>query len=138
MAVGWWSTVMAGAGGRRSAFIIQAGSHIATRTLGLFRLRLVLGFDYAWGATFHYGRWFRNASVGWCWYPDTVWAPSWVTWRYSNNYCGWAPLPPRTACQAGVGIVYNGSGVSVGFNFGLGASCFTFVPTAIFLQPASA
>jgi hypothetical protein len=91
--------------------------------------------DYAWGATFHYGRWFRDASAGWCWYPDNVWAPSWVTWRYSNNYCGWAPLPPRTTCQAGVGIVYNGGGVSVGFGFGLGASCFTFVPTQYFCNP---
>jgi hypothetical protein len=91
--------------------------------------------SYAWGATFHYGRWFRDASVGWCWYPDTVWAPSWVTWRYSNNYCGWAPLPPHTAYQAGVGIVYNGGNVSVGFNFGLGANCFTFVPTPYFCNP---
>ncbi len=88
--------------------------------------------DYAWGATFHYGRWFCDSNVGWCWYPDTVWAPSWVTWRYSNNYCGWAPLPPRTYCQAGVGIAYQGSGVSVGLSFGLGASCFTFVPTQYF------
>jgi hypothetical protein len=91
--------------------------------------------SYAWGATFHYGRWFRDAHVGWCWYPDTVWAPSWVTWRYSNNYCGWAPLPPHTAYQAGVGIVYNGGNVSVGFNFGLGVNCFTFVPTAYFCNP---
>ena len=53
--------------------------------------------SYAWGATFHYGRWFLAAGQGWCWYPDTVWAPSWVTWRYSDNYCGWAPLPPRTS-----------------------------------------
>ena len=91
--------------------------------------------DYAWGATFHYGRWFHDTSAGWCWYPDTVWAPSWVTWRYSNNYCGWAPLPPRTTFQAGVGIVYNGGGVGVGFNFGLGPSCFTFVPTQHFCDP---
>ncbi len=91
--------------------------------------------SYAWGATFHYGRWFRDASFGWCWYPDTVWAPSWVTWRYSNNYCGWAPLPPHTAYQAGVGIVYNGGNVSVGFGFGLSASCFTFVPTQNFCSP---
>jgi hypothetical protein len=93
--------------------------------------------SYAWGATFHYGRWFRDASVGWCWYPDTVWAPSWVTWRYSDNYCGWAPLPPRTYCQPGVGIVYNGSAVSVGFSFGLAANCYTFVPVQHFcnVQP---
>jgi hypothetical protein len=88
--------------------------------------------DYAWDATFHYGRWFRDASFGWCWYPDTVWAPSWVTWRYSDNYCGWAPLPPRTTFQTGVGIVFNGSAVSVGFSFGLAANCFTFVPTQNF------
>ncbi len=91
--------------------------------------------DYAWGATFHYGRWFRAPNYGWCWYPDNVWAPSWVTWRYSNNYCGWAPLPPRTTYQAGVGIVYNGGGVSVGFGFGLGANCFSFVPTRYFCSP---
>ena len=91
--------------------------------------------DYAWGATFHYGRWFQNPAIGWCWYPDTVWAPSWVTWRQSNNYCGWAPLPPGTACQPGVGIVYHGNNISVGFGFGLGASSFTFVPTQYFCSP---
>jgi hypothetical protein len=90
---------------------------------------------YAWGATFHYGRWFRDASVGWCWYPDTVWAPSWVTWRYSNNYCGWAPLPPHSTYQAGVGFIYNGGNVSAGFNFGLGANCYTFVQTPYFCNP---
>ena len=88
--------------------------------------------EYAWGATFHYGRWFRDTNCGWCWYPDTVWAPSWVTWRYSDNYCGWAPLPPRTYCQSGVGIVYQSGNVSLGLSFGLGASCYTFVPTRYF------
>ena len=91
--------------------------------------------DYAWGATFHYGRWFRNPTFGWCWYPDTLWAPSWVTWRYSNNYCGWAPLPPHTTYQAGVGMVYNGRSVSVGFDFGLNANCFTFVTAQHFCDP---
>ena len=54
--------------------------------------------DYAWGVTFHYGRWFRHAQFGWCWYPDTEWSPSWVTWRSSADYCGWAPLPPLAVC----------------------------------------
>jgi hypothetical protein len=58
-----------------------------------------------------------------------------VTWRYSNNYCGWAPLPPRTAYQAGVGFVYNGGNVNAGFGFGLVANCYTFVPTAHFCNP---
>jgi hypothetical protein len=88
--------------------------------------------DYSWGVTFHYGRWFRNPRLGWCWWPDTVWAPSWVTWRYSNDYCGWAPLPPFAVYRPGVGFVYQGNGVSIGFNFGLAVNCFTFVPTRYF------
>ena len=91
--------------------------------------------DYSWGATFHYGRWFRHARFGWVWWPDTVWAPSWVTWRYADDYCGWAPLPPFTGWQAGVGFVYRGSGISVGFDFGLAADAFIFVPAGHFCDP---
>ncbi len=92
--------------------------------------------DYSWGwATFHYGRWFHHARYGWCWAPDTIWGPSWVTWRYSGNYCGWAPLPPGAVYRAGVGFFYNGAAVSVGFGFGLGVSAFTFVPTGNFCDP---
>jgi hypothetical protein len=83
--------------------------------------------DYSWGATFHYGRWFRHAHHGWCWYPDTVWAPSWVTWRSSDDYCGWAPLPPFAVYRPGFGFFYRGSSVAVGFSFGLEADCFTFI-----------
>jgi hypothetical protein len=88
--------------------------------------------DYSWGATFHYGRWFRDENLGWCWAPDTIWAPSWVCWRYSDDYCGWAPLPPGAIYQTGVGFIYRGSRVSAGFDFGLGANVFTFVPTKNF------
>lgn len=91
--------------------------------------------DYSWGVAFHYGRWFRHPHMGWCWWPDTVWAPSWVTWRYSNDYCGWAPLPPFAAYRPGVGFVYQGSGVSIGFDFGLAVNCFTIVPTRYFCDP---
>ena len=91
--------------------------------------------DYSWGVAFHYGRWFRDAHLGWCWWPDTVWAPSWVTWRYSNDYCGWAPLPPFAVYRPGVGFVYQGNGVSIGFDFGLTANFFTFVPTRNFCDP---
>ena len=83
--------------------------------------------DYSWGVTFHYGRWFRHDRFGWCWYPDTVWAPSWVTWRSSDAYCGWAPLPPFAEYRPGFGFFYRGANVSVGFDFGLGADYFTFV-----------
>ncbi len=92
--------------------------------------------DYSWGwAPFHYGRWLQHPRWGWCWTPDTVWGPSWVTWRYSNGYCGWAPLPPFTTYRAGVGFFYRGTAVSVGFNWGLNQHCFTFVPTQFFCDP---
>jgi hypothetical protein len=51
--------------------------------------------DYNWGwAPFHYGRWDYNGSYGWFWVPDNEWGPSWVTWRRSEGYYGWAPMRP--------------------------------------------
>jgi hypothetical protein len=92
--------------------------------------------DYSWGwAPFHYGRWFQIPRWGWCWMPDTVWGPSWVTWRYSSDYCGWAPLPPFAAYREGVGFFYHGRNVSIGFDFGLSVNCFTFVPIGHFCDP---
>ena len=91
--------------------------------------------DYAWGVTFHYGRWFNSPQYGWCWWPDTVWAPSWVTWRSSTEYCGWAPLPPFSVYRPGIGFVYRGNHVAVGFDFGLAANCFTFVSVGHFCEP---
>ncbi len=89
--------------------------------------------DYSWGwCTFHYGRWFRDPRWGWCWHPDTVWGPSWVTWRYSGDYCGWAPLPPAATWTAGVGWSYRGAAVSASFDFDLTPDCFTFVPASHF------
>jgi hypothetical protein len=89
--------------------------------------------DYSWGwAPFHYGRWFRHNSLGWCWTPDKVWGPSWVSWRYSNDYCGWAPLPPVAHFRPGLGFDYHGHSVGFSFNYGLSASCYTFVPTKNF------
>src|SRR3954463_5506861 len=58
--------------------------------------------SYSWGwAPFHYGRWCTYPRLGWVWVPDTVWGPSWVSWRYSHDYCGWAPLPPRCRAVSG-------------------------------------
>jgi len=51
--------------------------------------------DLRWGwACFHYGRWAWDMELGWYWVPGTTWGPAWVTWRWSNYYIGWAPLPP--------------------------------------------
>jgi len=85
--------------------------------------------DYTWGwAPFHYGRWFNHPSWGWCWNPGYTWGPAWVNWRYNDGYCGWAPLPPAAYYSTGVGFTWYGSSVSVGFGFGLGWNCYTFVP----------
>ncbi len=91
---------------------------------------------YSWGwATFHYGRWFQIPRYGWCWWPDTTWAPSWVCWRYNRDYCGWAPLPPQAVYRSGVGFFYQGHTVDAGFNFGLSVGAFTFVSTRDFCDP---
>ena len=92
--------------------------------------------DYSWGATtFHYGRWFTHPRWGWCWYPDTVWAPSWVTWRYGSDYCGWAPLPPAAYYRPGFGFSYYGTSVGFGFGFGCTSASFTFVSWNNFCNP---
>jgi hypothetical protein len=86
--------------------------------------------DYSWGwAPFHYGRWQNHSRLGWVWLPDTTWGPAWVTWRYSDAYCGWAPLPPRTHFVEGVGLRYGNTHVGISFDFGLTQDCYTFVPT---------
>lgn len=85
--------------------------------------------DYSWGwAPFHYGRWFCHSRWGWCWRPDYTWGPSWVSWRYTDAYCGWAPLPPAACYTAGVGFTYYGGSVGMSFGFGLGWSSYAFVP----------
>ena len=85
--------------------------------------------SYSWGwAPFHYGRWFCHNQYGWCWRPDKTWGPSWVSWRYTGSYCGWAPLPPAAGYTAGVGLTFHGQPVHSSFAFGLRASSYTFVP----------
>ncbi|HTD67870.1 MAG TPA: DUF6600 domain-containing protein [Candidatus Limnocylindria bacterium] len=83
---------------------------------------------YSWGwAPFHYGRWFSYPSRGWLWCPDRVWGPSWVSWRNSGSWCGWAPLPPKACFSAGIGWTFGGARVGVDCGFGLRADHFTFV-----------
>lgn len=89
--------------------------------------------DYSWGwAPFHYGRWYSAPRHGWVWVPDYTWGPSWVTWRYSGGYSGWAPLPPRAHLRPGVGFSYWGRDVGFSFSFGLSHDYYTFVPTRRF------
>jgi hypothetical protein len=58
---------------------------------------------FGW-ATYHYGRWTRLRNIGWVWVPGDEWAPAWVSWRKSNDYVGWAPLPPEARFDRGTGI----------------------------------
>ena len=60
--------------------------------------------DDSWGwAPYHYGRWTYDPYYGWLWVPGYEWAPAWVSWRYSDSYCGWAPLSPGIS----IGVSYN-------------------------------
>jgi hypothetical protein len=72
--------------------------------------------DEVWGdIPFHYGRWGMDNDIGWFWVPGTDWGPAWVTWRSSNQYMGWAPLPP--GIQFRVGMNFNSQAFDIPFNF---------------------
>jgi Family of unknown function (DUF6600) len=78
--------------------------------------------DYDWGSIpYHYGTWVLDPRLGWVWIPGDVWAPSWVIFRTSPDYIGWAPVPP---------------GFSVGVSIDVDApASFTFVRCHDFLAP---
>jgi hypothetical protein len=78
--------------------------------------------DYSWGSIpYHYGTWVDDPVLGWAWIPGEVWAPSWVVFRTSPDYIGWAPVPPN---------------FSVGVSLGFGApSAFLFVSSRDFCAP---
>jgi uncharacterized protein DUF6600 len=58
---------------------------------------------FGW-ATYHYGRWARLSDRGWVWIPGDQWAPAWVSWRESDDYVGWAPLPPEAESEQDIKI----------------------------------
>jgi hypothetical protein len=81
--------------------------------------------SYSWGwAPFHYGRWHRSSSIGWVWAPGTDWGPAWVSWRYNDAHCGWAPLPPECHWSAGVGFSWHSRGSRVSIGFGIWDDCW--------------
>jgi|SRR5579884_209590 hypothetical protein len=89
--------------------------------------------DFGW-ATYHYGRWADLADYGWVWFPgsDLEWGPAWVSWRFGDDYCGWAPLPPP-----GPGIVYEGEpiGPQVDIQFDIGPQFYNFIDIRFFGEP---
>src|SRR5438874_5468593 len=81
---------------------------------------------FGW-ATYHYGRWTRLRGIGWVWVPGNQWAPAWVSWRKSNDYVGWAPLPPEARFDQRTGI-HNWSDNY----YDIGPDQYCFVPTREF------
>jgi uncharacterized protein DUF6600 len=75
---------------------------------------------FGW-ATYHYGRWYDDPTLGWAWVPGNEWAPSWVAFQEGPDYIGWAPLPPATRVVSGFNRV------------DLAPSSFVFVPEERFL-----
>ena len=58
---------------------------------------------FGW-ATYHYGRWGHSEDIGWYWVPGYRWAPAWVSWRRSDDYVAWSPLPVDYPDEFGVNI----------------------------------
>ncbi len=56
---------------------------------------------FGWAA-YHYGRWSHDPYQGWFWVPGYQWAPAWVSWRYSGDVVGWAPLAPGVSVYVSV------------------------------------
>ena len=82
---------------------------------------------FGW-ATYHYGRWGYSDEIGWYWVPGRKWAPAWVSWRRSNDYVVWAPLPPSR----------RGGDIDVSININVGDIpdyYWVAVPTRRFLAP---
>ena len=82
----------------RDGFVPYTEGHWQYTTIGFV---WISADPFAW-ATVHYGRWiYSRAFRRWAWRPDTVWGPSWVEWRVSGDYFGWAPLAPTITIEIG-------------------------------------
>ena len=106
--------------------------------------------NFGWAA-YHYGRWTRLKDLGWAWVPGYDWGPGWVSWRTSDNYVGWAPLPPKVEDGVYDGRVvdadrtqidYNdvepadaGYGTNVDVQYDIGPANYCFVDTRSFGAP---
>ena len=71
--------------------------------------------DFEWGwMPFHYGRWGWDDDCGWFWVPGSIWGPAWVTWRWSDLYFGWAPIPPGV--EFGMGVDFRALALGIPYN----------------------
>lgn len=81
---------------------------------------------FGW-ATYHYGRWDLNPDYGWMWVPGDQWAPAWVDWRATDDFIGWAPLPPSFAVSPRLAFRT--------MDVVLPPEAYVFVPEPLFLRP---
>ena len=78
-----------------------------------------------WGdIPYHYGTWVWVDTYGWAWEPGTVWGPAWVTWAWTDDYIGWAPVPSSFSITASG---YSGPAVVVA------PTRYVFVPATQFV-----
>jgi probable HAF family extracellular repeat protein len=87
---------------------------------------------FGW-ATYHYGRWVNIGGTGWCWVPGNQWAPAWVSWRESDDYVGWAPLPPEAEVSPQQSI----SSWPDSY-YGIGPAAYAFISYSHWHQPSYA
>lgn len=88
--------------------------------------------NFGW-ATDHYGRWASISDYGWVWVPGEEWGPAWVSWRTSDKYVGWAPLPPATQHA----VYRQGTQISGGVDaqFDIGPLSYNFVDVQYIGEP---
>jgi len=85
---------------------------------------------YSW-AVYHYGRWANLSDVGWIWVPGREWGPAWVSFRRSDHYVGWAPLPPEASFGREVQTISSWSDSY----YDVGPTQYTFVEVRNFGAP---
>ncbi len=85
--------------------------------------------DYG-GIVYHYGRWAKVEDEGWVWVPDYEWGPAWVSWRKSDDYVGWAPLPVEAHFRRDRGI-----SVWADTSYDIGPSHYNFCRVHDFGEP---
>lgn len=86
--------------------------------------------DEPFGAiVYHYGRW-ALVNIGWVWVPGTEWGPAWVSFRSSDKFTGWAPLPPEAR-----EVREHGIAAWADSYYDLGPELYTFVETKHFAAP---
>src|SRR5207249_2554019 len=59
------------------------------------------------------------------------WGPAWVSWRSSDDYVGWAPLPPRCHFRREIGISF-----WVDSTYGIGPGFYNFCAYRDFGSPS--